>query len=118
MSSSDPVTGRRLLLASRAAFGAELLAAPGPLLRLLGGHPADERAVVVARILGARQLAEAGLLWRFGRRWMMRAGALVDLIHAGTAAAAAAADAEHRRLAAINAVTALALAAGTIAVSR
>jgi hypothetical protein len=118
MSSSHSDKGRRLLLASRAAFGAELLAAPGPLLRLLGGHPADETAVVVARILGARQLAEAAVLWRFGGSRLMRAGAVVDLIHAGTAAAAAAADSKHRRLAAINVGTALALAAGTIAVSR
>jgi hypothetical protein len=108
----------RLLLACRAAFGAELVMAPGPLLRLLGGEPADGRAVLVARILGARQLAEAALLWRFGGRRTMRLGALVDLIHAGTAAAAAAADARHRRLAAINVLTALALAAGTTASAR
>jgi hypothetical protein len=120
MSSSDPGTGRRLLLAGRTAFGVELLAAPGPLLRLLGGEPADERAVVVARILGARQLAEAALLWRHGARWAIRLGALVDLIHAGTAAAAAAAanDAGHRRLAAANVATALALAGGSLALAR
>jgi len=37
----------------RAGYGVLLVSASGPVVRRYGGHPADRRARVVARILGS-----------------------------------------------------------------
>jgi hypothetical protein len=91
----------------RATWGAALVAVP----RLLLPPPRDRAAVAVARVLGARQLAEAAVLRRersAGRRWV---GVVVDAVHAGTAVAAGLRWPRRREQAALNVVTAVALAA-------
>jgi hypothetical protein len=45
----------------RAVYGAMLLRAPGAAIRLCAGRPASSRARAVARLLGARHLAQAAL---------------------------------------------------------
>lgn len=103
----------RLVAALRGGWGLALLAVPGPLVGAAaggsGGRGSDSRARVFARLLGARQLAEAALLRRAGRR-AVAAGAAIDAIHAATVAALAAADRRRRRPAAANAAVALGFA--------
>ena len=94
----------------RAALGTALLTSAEPLLGELGGRPPDAGARVFARVLGARHLVEAGLLAHAPSKARLRAGALVDGIHAVTALVLAERR-HHRRLAETNAVSAALLAA-------
>lgn len=103
--------------AVRAGYGLALLVAPGPLLRLAGGS--DESAEVrVARVLGARQVAQA--LATAGHPGPVRlcAGALVDALHAASMFALAAVSAEHRRPALLDGSVATALCAGGLVAAR
>jgi hypothetical protein len=93
----------------RAGAGAVLLARPDPLLAALGGRPPDDAARTFARALGARHLIEAALLAHTPTRARLRTGAAVDAVHAVTVAVLAERR-HHRRLAAINAVSATGLA--------
>jgi hypothetical protein len=67
----------------RGAYGIALCAAPGPLMGLLGGPPPGRRARAVARMLGARHLAQASLLGMGGPA-VASLGAEVDLLHAAS----------------------------------
>ncbi len=74
----------------RTGWAVTLLAAPGPLVRSVGG--VDETASRrVVRVLGARHLLEAAVAARHGRG-VRRAGVAVDAIHAATAVAFGIAD--------------------------
>ena len=74
----------------RALVGAVLLCFPELLLRAAPHRDIDHPADVVARILGARHLAEAALIGRRrGRNWILVSFA-IDAIHALTAFAFAA----------------------------
>lgn len=102
----------------RAAYGLLLLARPELLCLPFGVGPVDRRVRIFARILGIRQLLEAGLLRRHPeRRWRL-AGAAVDATHAATMLVVAARDARHRRLALANALVAAAFAAASATASR
>ena len=101
----------RALSAIRAGWGAALLIAPGAVLRELSHQRIDHSARVFARILGARDLAQAAIAQRRpGRGWIF-AGAAVDATHAATMVALAALRPDRRRLALTNAATAIAFAA-------
>ena len=54
------------LSAVRAGYGTALLLAPGPLIRICTGYPADSRVRLTARVLGARHLIQAALTARAG----------------------------------------------------
>jgi len=95
------------LTAGRAAYGAVLLLAPQGVLSSLAGQPCDRPTMVVARVLGLRELAQAAVLRSHpGRDWQL-AGAGVDALHGASMVALAAKGARrYRRLALANARTA------------
>lgn len=81
----------------RGGYGAILLCAPGAVIRLYTGRPADSRSRAVARLLGARHLLQAALTAGMPNAVVLRAGAQVDLAHAASMLALAAADRPLRR---------------------
>ncbi len=109
---------RRSLLAARTVYGVGLLLAPTRVLAAMARMPLDHEVVVVARVLGARQLIQAAALGGSPGRGELLAGAAVDGLHAGSMVAAArwASRAAHRRLAARDARSAALLAVAGLAV--
>ena len=102
---------RVLFPAARACYGAALLCAPGLALGLATGQAPSQRARTVARILGARHLAQAVLtLWR-PRPAVFLAGAGIDACHAASMLALAVADPGMRRAGIADAATAAAFTA-------
>ncbi|MEO9176391.1 MAG: hypothetical protein ABI317_12830 [Gaiellales bacterium] len=96
------------LIAARAAYGTALLLTPGLLTRALPG--ADARTVAFARVLGARHLVEATILWHHRSARWLAAGSAVDAIHALTMLAIALRLPERRTSALANTFTAATLA--------
>jgi hypothetical protein len=116
----SPGPAARLLVpAARACYGAALLAAPGAALRLATGRLPGSRARTVARVVGARHLAQAVLTAWCPEPVVFAAGAGVDLCHAASMLALAAADPALRRagLADAMAATAFTAAGAGLAVS-
>lgn len=102
---------RVLFPAARACYGAALLCAPGLALGLATGQAPGQRARMVARILGARHLAQAVLtLWR-PRPAVFLAGAGIDACHAASMLALAVADPRMRRAGIADAAIAAAFTA-------
>jgi len=99
------------LCAVRAAYGLALLAWPRRALGSgrLGAN--DPGAVAFARVLGARQLAEAVVLARRPERRVLLLGAAVDAAHGLSMVAWSLLSPRRRRLAAASAASAAALAA-------
>lgn len=99
------------LRVARAVYGGGLLLAPVQLLCALARMPLDRPTVNVARVLGARHLAQAALTRR-GTAVELGLGAAVDAAHAGSMAAMArwSSRRAHRVLAARDARTAALLA--------
>lgn len=108
----------RLLTAVRALWGTVLLGAPVAVLRDLPHERIDRPARMVARVLGVRHLTEAAVTGRRNSSTLIRAGAIVDAIHAATFAALAALRPDRRKLALTNVATASALAAAGVIESR
>lgn len=102
----------RRIEAARAAWGLALLVAPGPVLERVHGIRADHRAVVVARILGARHLAQAVVTGLTPSRPALALGSAVDALHATTAVGLAVVDRDRARAGLLDAglATAWALA--------
>ncbi len=69
----------------RAAWGVVLLAAPSAVLHLVRAARVDRKAVVIARILGARQLFQALMSGIGPSPEMLAAGVWVDTVHSITA---------------------------------
>ncbi len=103
------------LVTIRSAYGAVLLLTPSPGLAVLAGSPVDRGALVVARILGTRELVQSALTGRHPTRKRLLAGAGVDTLHAASMLALARLDDRHRRLALHNAATATLLATASVA---
>lgn len=102
---------RVLFPAARACYGAALLCAPGLALGLFTGQAPSHRARTIARILGARHLAQAVLtLWR-PRPAVLLAGAGVDACHTASMLALAVADPHMRRAGIADATAAAAFTA-------
>ncbi len=82
---------------ARAAWGATLLFAPRQVMK--HAHPVqiDRKSVVVARILGARQLTQATLSGVRPSPEVLAMGVWVDAVHAMTALALAAIDRSRTR---------------------
>ena len=89
----------------RTLVGIALLTQPRALLTALSDQPGDESVVIYARILGARHLVEAAILWRWPTPTVVRAGATVDAIHAASSVALVKTD-HHPRLAIVNVASA------------
>jgi hypothetical protein len=89
------VTSTGILTVARGTYGLMLLLAPGSLVSLAAGAPPSNSACRVARILGARHVAQALIsgwaettAWAAGStlsgRRVISAGAAVDGIHAAS----------------------------------
>lgn len=102
----------------RAVLGALLLLAPRRVVSDLPHGAIDRRALVFARVLGLRQIAQAAVLRRHHSAAWMRAGAAVDATHAATMVALALTHPARRRLALTNAAVAGALAAEELGMAR
>ncbi len=94
----------------RAGWGLALLVAPRPVLTRVHHVRVDRAALVVARILGARQLAQALLSGVRPGPEVLAMGVWVDGAHAATAVALAAADRSRARAALTDAAVATAWA--------
>ena len=93
------------LIGARALVGMTLLARPYGALTALSGEPPDRKVTIYARILGARHLLEAAVLWRQTTPIVVGAGATVDAIHA-LSAATLVKTRHHPRLASLNVASA------------
>jgi len=102
----------------RGSYGLALLGIPGRFLRL-AGQPWEGRARDVARVLGARQLAQAVLTAPQPSAATLALGVEADIAHALSMLALAVADRRRRRLGCADAVVATAFAAaGALATRR
>lgn len=110
-----PPAGGRALQLARAGYGVALVLAPGPLIRLVTGAPPTRRACQVARLLGARHLAQATLTTLAPQPGVFAAGTGIDVLHATSMLMLAAIDRAARRTALADAVAEAALAAGGLA---
>ncbi|WP_018253813.1 hypothetical protein [Salinispora mooreana] len=89
---------------TRLVWGGLLLAAPGRVLRAMGGHPGSTPSAIL-RVLGVRHLVQAAVLLRWPTPEAFRLGAVADGLHALTAVALIA-DRRRRRLAVTDAAIA------------
>lgn len=106
----------RWMSVARAGYGAALLHDPGPMITALTGAPVSGRERAVARVLGARQVAQAAVCGLAPTRGLIQAGGAVDAVHAASMLALAGAKPRLRRAllaeTAIAVVLALAAAVG------
>jgi hypothetical protein len=110
-----PPAGRARLLVplARAGYGAALLCVPGPMIGAVTGQPPTARARQVARVLGVRHLAQAAVTVVNSGPEVVALGVVVDLLHAASMFAFAAAAGQSLRRAELTdalAATALAIA--------
>lgn len=96
---------------TRAAYGCALLLMPGALLRMGGRAPAPPAAVTVARVLGTRNVLQAGATIARPTAPTGGLGAAVDALHAATGVALAVVSPRWRRIALVDAAIATGLAA-------
>ena len=87
----------RFIELGRAVWGSALLLAPDTTLTAMHGLKTDSRSIVIARVLGARQLAQAGLSGLDPSPEVLAMGVWVDVAHAATAFGLAAADRSRAR---------------------
>ena len=106
------------LAAARAGYGAVQLAVPGWSAEQLLGGPMDPAGRRVVRVLGARQVAQAGLAVSFPDEPLLGLGAGVDAAHALSMAALALTGSRWRRPALVSGLIATAFAAGVLAARR
>ena len=95
-----------------AAWGVALLVGPDRVIRAAGADSDLTGAVVAARLLGARQLAQAAALAARPQD-VARAAVVTDSVHAASMLGVALLAPRYRRIAVVSAVIATALAAGT-----
>jgi hypothetical protein len=101
---------RLLVPLARAGYGAALLIAPGPIIGVVTGQPPSRRARQVARVLGVRHLAQAAISALNPGPEVVALGVVVDLLHAASMFAFAAAVPDLRRAEFADALAATALA--------
>lgn len=101
----------------RAGWGAVLLIAPHGVARTPAG-PLDARTILIARILGVRQLVQAAATAPGSSYRLRVASTGVDIVHAASMLGLAAIDVRHRRPALADAVVAAGFAAAGYAATR
>ncbi|MDI6100227.1 SDR family oxidoreductase [Actinoplanes sp. NEAU-A12] len=107
-----PVPGPlRAAALARTGWGLALLAAPEVLARIGQRPPAGPAALAVARVLGARQLAQAVVTTARPSAAVAAASAAVDTLHAATDVGLAAVSPRWRSVALVDAAVASGLAA-------
>jgi hypothetical protein len=95
-------------------WGGVLVCVPAPLFRLTGAAPSPV-ACRLLRVLGARHLAQAAVTAARPGPASLRAGSVVDILHAASCAGLAVADPRWRRPAVLGGLSATALAATGLA---
>lgn len=111
--------GARVLSLVRAGYATALLTRPDAVVAAYGGPVPDRGARVVARVLGVRHLLQAAAVAAWPTGAALRAGAVVDLLHAASGLALAGAAPAHRRAALVDTgVATLFAVAGTGAARR
>ncbi|MGH3842965.1 MAG: hypothetical protein ACRDS0_16185 [Pseudonocardiaceae bacterium] len=98
--------------ALRTGYGAVLVLAPDPVIRLSTGHRSDRPTRAVARVLGARQVVQGLLCAGAPGRAVLALGVEADLVHAVSMVGLAAVDRARRRAGLVDA-----LCAGSFAVA-
>lgn len=101
---------RLLVPLARAGYGAALLCAPGSMIGVCTGQPPSPRARRVARVLGVRHLTQAAITACNSGPEVVALGVVVDLVHAASMFALAAAGQSLRRAELADALAATALA--------
>jgi hypothetical protein len=99
------MSGRRIEFV-RAGWGAVLLVAPRAVLHLVRAVRVDRKALVITRILGARQLFQALLSGIGPSPEMLAAGVWVDTVHSMTAFGLAVIDRQRVRVGVVDGVVA------------
>ena len=101
----------------RAAYGAALVLAPGPVIRLATGQRPSRRACRVAQVLGIRHLIQAALTAAVPEPAVLAIGGQVDAVHAASMLLLAAVSRAGRRAALTDALTEAAFAAAGFSAS-
>ena len=98
MTRTDASTPRlRWIELARGAWGAALLVAPRVVLERVHHLTVDDKSLIVARVLGARHLAQAALSGVGPSPEVLAMGVWVDCAHAATAVGLAAVDRSRAR---------------------
>lgn len=87
----------RLFGAGRTAWGLTVLCAPDRVLVAVAGRVPSYDSVQVARVLGAREIAQGAVTALAPSRRVLVWGAVVDALHATSMAGLAAVSPRHRR---------------------
>jgi hypothetical protein len=95
---TDPGGTTGAAIAVRVGWGAALLAAPGVVLRVIGGADRASTPKRVMRVLGARHLLQAFAEWRWGAP-ARQVGVATDVLHGLSDVGFAVADRRWRRAA-------------------
>jgi hypothetical protein len=111
------VAAVRTVAALRAGWGVVLVCAPAGILAF-AGHPEATTSTVVARVLGARHLAQAAVTFCVPTAAVVAGGAVVDVLHSLTGTALASASSRWRRVALADALIAAGFAATGSSVHR
>jgi hypothetical protein len=101
----------------RAAYGAALVLAPGPVIWLATGQLPSRRARRVAQVLGIRHLIQAALSTAAPEPAVLAIGGQVDVVHAASMLLLAAVSRAGRRAALTDALTEAAFAAAGFSAS-
>ncbi|MGH8890574.1 MAG: hypothetical protein ACRDV3_12580 [Acidothermaceae bacterium] len=108
------MSGVRLHAILRAGYGSLLLFCPAQMVEVLRAPPDDSTSILIARVLGARHLAQATVTTIAPLRKVVVAGAFVDALHGITDIAMATADPRWRRAASTDAAVAFTSAGAAI----
>ena len=112
------VRAETILASLRAGYGVVQVALPGYSAEELLGGPLDATTVRVVRVLGARQLAQAGLALAFPDEPLAGLGVGVDALHALSMVPLALATPRWRRPAMVSGLMAAAFAAAGVLAAR
>lgn len=102
----------------RAGYGALLLAAPDPVIRLYTGHRADHLTRTVSRVLGTRHLVQGIVTAGTPGAVVLALGAEVDLAHVASMLGLAVLDPRRRRAGLVDAVAASAFGIAGVVLAR
>ena len=112
------VRAETLLASVRAGYGMIQLAVPGYSAEQQLGGPLDPTTLRVVRVLGARQVAQAGLVLAFPAEPLLGLGVGVDALHALSMVPLALATPRWRRPALVSGLMAAAFAAAGVLAAR
>jgi hypothetical protein len=96
----------RGVLLAEAVWGVALVSAPRPVIRWVNASASDPPEVVAARVLGARHVVQAALIFARPSRARILVGSAISGVHAASMLLLGTVDAPRRRLAACDAAIA------------